>query len=1285
MSERFIQIYYFFRKRRLLFYIFLGILLVFILFFASRITVKEDISGITGSGSSNGSFDYVVNHIRITDKLVICLSTNDTNTRANQEQLILCAKDLTDNLKQRFDSTYIKNIIADVTDTSMSASFDFFYNHLPLYIDDDDYLKIDSLLSPDALESRIGKDYKNLLTPAGFALKKSILRDPLGLTYLALSKLKFLQAGDNFDVVNGFLLTKDRRNLLLFITPANPSSETFHNEKLLSGLDEILTKISLASKSEIKGQYYGAIVFSTGNARQVKRDILLTIVIAFCLILLLIGWYFRSWKIPLLGFLPALFGGGLALAILFMMKGSVSAISLGIGSVILGLIVDYALYLITLFRKKGDMVIVLKEMTLTIFLCSLTTAGAFLCLIFLRSSVLHDLGWFSAISVSGAAFFALILLPHFLNQNDLAKDPRSLNFIDRIASFSFEKSKVFIFLLIALFILSFFFLSKVRFQDDMMALNFVPGKVKNMEKELDRITDVSFKTVYLVSTGKDMDDALRTQEKVNPELLRLNNSGIIRSISGTVKLYFSDSMQYAKIQKWASFWTKERRELLKKGIAISSDHFKFKDGVFNQFLTQTNKNYPLLNAIESKQLTNGLLSDYITESRDLSMVTTLIKVRQDDKKFVYQAFKKMPGVVLFDKQILANHFVANVKHDFDLLVLLSMIFVTLLLLVSFGRIETGLTTALPMFAAWTLTLGFMGITGIQFNIFNIIVSSFIFGLGVDYSILMMRGLLMEYQYGTKEISSYRTSIFLSSATTLFGVGALFFALHPALNSIALVSVFGIIAVVLIAVTIQPLFIRWFLLNRLKRGRYPVTFRIFIKSIITWGNIVMVAILQVILGGLIFILYPGSKKKKQYFFHWIFAQLCKAYIFVTFPTNKKFFNPHGEDFRKPAVIISNHQSLIETPAFLRLYPKIIILTTEWVWNSPLWGPVARMASFFNADNGIDSILEQLKEKVNEGYSILVFPEGHRFIDSRIHRFHRGAFYLAEKLGIDLLPVVVFGSGEFLGSGEFWGRPSGLRMKILSRVGISDNSMGSGYSERSKAFRRLFVREYEALAAQEGTGRYYRKKLVLNYVFKGPILEWYLRVKMRIEKYYQPYNELIPRKGEILDLGCGYGFISYMLGYTAPERKITGVDYDSEKIRVAANCITKNANINFFCEDITHYELGRKDAILLSDVLHYLPQASQEDLLIRCMESLNPGGMMLIRDADTDQEHRHRKTKITEYFSTKILGFNKTISESKSLFFTSFLHISRIVKEKGLTIEVISEARHTSNLLMVIRKS
>ncbi|MCX6249004.1 MAG: 1-acyl-sn-glycerol-3-phosphate acyltransferase [Bacteroidetes bacterium] len=986
----------------------------------------------------------------------------------------------------------------------------------------------------------------------------------------------------------------------------------------------------------------------------------------------------------MLGFLLALFGGGLALAILYLMKGTVSAISLGIGSVILGLIVDYALYIINLFRKKGDIVLVLQEMTLTVFLCSLTSAGAFLCLVFLRSSVLHDLGWFAAISVAGAAFFALVILPHFLTQNDVKVTPVRVGLIDRIGSFSFEKSRGFVVFLVIITVGSIFFVHRVRFEDDMMALNFVPSKLKNAERDLDQITGGSLKTVYVVSTGADLDESLRRQEGIQGEVSRLLSSGVIKTVTGCGQLLLSDSAQKAKILQWNNFWTKKRRDLLVKELTSSEAEFRFKKGAFDGFLTQTTRTFPVLTPAETETLTSGIIKDYIRVEPGVAMVTTTVKVSQEDKKDVYQALGKKTGIVVFDRQILANHFVEGVKHDFDLLVKLSMVFVTLLLLLSFGRIETGLTTALPMFASWILTLGFMGLTGIRFNIFNIIVSSFIFGLGVDYSILMMRGLLLEYRYRTKEISSYRTAILLSSATTLFGVAALFFALHPALNSIAIVSVFGIVAVVLISYTFQPLLLRWFLFDRMKKGRYPVTFRILIKSFITWGNIVLVAVLQVILGGMIYILFPGSRKKKEYLFHWLFCQLCKAYIFCSFPTNRKFFNPHGEDFKKPAVIISNHQSLIETPAFLRLYPKIIILTNEWVWNSPIWGPVARMASFFNAERGIDLILDQLKKKVEEGYSILIFPEGHRHIDNQVHRFHRGAFYLAERLQIDILPIVVFGSGEFLGKGEFWGRPTGLRMRILQREALEDSRLASGYSAASKIFRQLISREYSKLLEEEGTGKYYRKKLVLNYIFKGPVLEWYLRIKMRIEQYYQRYNELVPREGEILDLGCGYGFMTYMLSFTGPLRKITGVDYDAEKIRVAANCIMKNEKLEFACEDITRYSFGKKDAILLCDVLHYMTQENQEELLIRCIGNLNPGGVILIRDADSKGEKHHKRTQVTELFSTRILGFNKTVSTSRQLYFTSLESIDRIVQGQGLKTEIISEAKHTSNLLVIIRK-
>jgi O-methyltransferase involved in polyketide biosynthesis len=130
--------------------------------------------------------------------------------------------------------------------------------------------------------------------------------------------------------------------------------------------------------------------------------------------------------------------------------------------------------------------------------------------------------------------------------------------------------------------------------------------------------------------------------------------------------------------------------------------------------------------------------------------------------------------------------------------------------------------------------------------------------------------------------------------------------------------------------------------------------------------------------------------------------------------------------------------------------------------------------------------------------------------------------------------------------------------------------------------------------------------------------------------------------------------------------------------------KNEHLDFICEDIIRYSFGNKDAILLSDVLHYLPQKAQEELLSRCIEKLNPGGMILVRDADSKVEKRHKITELTEFFSTRILGFNRTAGESKKLYFTSPENISHIVDRYGLKMEVVHEAKHTSNLLMIIRK-
>ena len=321
-------------------------------------------------------------------------------------------------------------------------------------------------------------------------------------------------------------------------------------------------------------------------------------------------------------------------------------------------------------------------------------------------------------------------------------------------------------------------------------------------------------------------------------------------------------------------------------------------------------------------------------------------------------------------------------------------------------------------------------------------------------------------------------------------------------------------------------------------------------------------------------------------------------------------------------------------------------------------------------------------MNEGFSILIFPEAHRSYDQHIQRFHRGAFYLAEKLQVDILPILVFGTGDFLGKGAFWGRPNSFRMKILSRVPCDDLSFGNSYQERSRNLRKFYITQYAQFKAEEGNAHYYRRKLALNYTLKGPILEWYMRVKLKLENNYEIYNQLMPREGEILDLGCGYGFISYMLMFTGDERKITGVDYDAEKIEVAENCYSKNERISFFCQDISEYKVTPKNGFLLCDVLHYLTPEKQEKLLRDCFSNLHPGGTILIREANTELEKRHKKSLVTEFLSTRI-GFNKTQTNDKQLFFTSADAIRAVAVEFGLTMEVIDNKKVTSNNLFVLK--
>jgi uncharacterized protein len=291
-------------------------------------------------------------------------------------------------------------------------------------------------------------------------------------------------------------------------------------------------------------------------------------------------------------------------------------------------------------------------------------------------------------------------------------------------------------------------------------------------------------------------------------------------------------------------------------------------------------------------------------------------------------------------------------------------------------------------------------------------------------------------------------------------------------------------------------------------------------------------------------------------------------------------------------------------------------------------------------------------------------------------------LAEKMELDILPIVIHGTGYTMTKNDFLLKDGIVSLKFLPRIKHHETKWGEGYAERAKKIGRYFREEFNKLRKEIETPDYFREQLVYNYLYKGPVLEWYMKIKIRLEKNYRVFNELVPAQGKILDIGCGYGFMAYMLHFVSRQRAITGIDYDEQKIATANYCFSKNENIRFVFADILQYPFEQYDTVIMSDILHYLKPEQQKQMIEKSIRHLLPGGNIIVREGNSDLKKRHKVTKLTELFSTRILGFNKT--SGNGLSFLSGNLIKEIAKEKQLECIELDNTKFTSNIIFVLKK-
>ena len=1244
------------------------VLTITMLALALRVEYVEDIISFFPKNTQSKD---IFNNLKAKDRIAIMLSC-ENNDEDSQYQLM----DLVDTLDLIFNNdakfaaaaTFSKGVDPQQIDLVSQ----FIYNHLPLFLEEADYQRLENITNKDSLATIMESNYQRLISPIGSYITDYIYSDPLSLASKPLKHLENLGENFNYTIIEDYVFSKDGKTTISYIDIKNDI--TAADKKYV---------VKTIEDTDIPFQAYGAPLVAEANAHQIKIDSILTLNIALLFVIILLSIAFRNKYSIFYVILPVVFGALFSLAIISLVKGSISLISVGAGSIIFGIALSYSIHYLSHTIHSNNPEEIISDLAYPLTVGSFTTIGAFIGLMFTSSPILNDLGLFASLALIGTVCFVLIFLPHFVQIKDKnIAQGHILTYINKALNLSKRTSRIISAFILILLIIGIRFASDVKFDSDMMNLNYETPKLKAANKQLMKFNsqDKDNSSQIFISSSEAENDAIDGYKKMCRILDSISQYKTL-SYSSINQFLLTKEQRNKRIQRWNGYWTKEKVAELTQYIDSNALLLGFESGAFKSF---TNKiSSPYTDSLYTSDIATTF-SDWANKDNSSFSYTAQVKIPNKEKADIYNTIAQDNRLLVADRSFFTNSMASDAHHNFVLALYISSILVFLAMLICYGRIELTLMAFAPMFISWIIILGLMAILGIQFNLVTIILSTFIFGIGDDFSIFMLDGLQSKYKNGKDLLSHHKVAIFFSAFAVIVGMGALVFAKHPAMNSLGTISLLGILIVVLVSFTIQPWLFRFFISLPTEKGDFPFTLLSLLNTIYCFGLFTIgCIIIQILI--LISYLLPLRKAQKQTFIHYCVYYFCRGFFAVMLTVKVKYINEYKEQFQKSSVIIANHQSFIDILLVLSMSPKIIMVTKDWVWQSPIFGRIVRYLGFFNTGVGYEKLIDTLQEKVNMGYSIVIFPEGTRSSDREIKRFHKGAFYLAEELNLDILPLLLYGAG--LASSKTQGlyiKYSILVMKLLQRISPTQTEYGVGYRDRNKAISLHFKNEYAALYEEYNrtSNIYFKDAIIKNYIFKGPVLEWYMKVKLRLEKWYEQYDRLVPRKGIIVDIGCGYGAMSYMLSILSNRRTIYGIDYDQEKIEVAKNAFLANDKLTFSCADIRQVDFPVADAFIISDVLHYLNYQEQEAVIAKCIANLSDGGSIIIKDGDSSLEDRHKKTEDSEKWSTQIIKFNKTDGE---LHFLSHQMIERLAQKYRLDLKTIDSNSRLSNIIYVLTKS
>ncbi|WP_424246120.1 1-acyl-sn-glycerol-3-phosphate acyltransferase [Elusimicrobium posterum] len=210
------------------------------------------------------------------------------------------------------------------------------------------------------------------------------------------------------------------------------------------------------------------------------------------------------------------------------------------------------------------------------------------------------------------------------------------------------------------------------------------------------------------------------------------------------------------------------------------------------------------------------------------------------------------------------------------------------------------------------------------------------------------------------------------------------------------------------------------------------------------------------------LYPyfwitGFKPNEvRYFFY----MLGKMVMFIIAKTSKSFkVAAHDSLPQGPAVLVANHVSLLDMLVFSCFgIIDMVSVVKAWPFKVPVFGRYAKTMGNIRAEGAeFTEVLKSAEDVFRQGLKLVVFPEGTRSTDGKVHRFRTGAFRIAAHYKVPVVPFAIDGLGRVMRKHTVMVHSEHVKLTMLKPFTIEENADDTTILKMAKYTKDLIEKE------------------------------------------------------------------------------------------------------------------------------------------------------------------------------------------------------------------------------------